>query len=68
MSDIVAELRALEAVIEINGNTGEPRYCGAENGGSWAAPQPKAGLNGSDYGTGRYDAALAVDALKGGDA
>lgn len=63
-----ARIAALGAVIEINGNAGEPRYCGAENGGSWAVPQPKAGFNGSDYGTGRYDAAHAIRALKGGDA
>lgn len=49
--------------IETNQQTGEPRLCGTE-AGNWSVPQPKAGYRGSDYGTGRYDAAAAILAME----
>lgn len=59
--------RAAEAAegapYQTNPNTGEVSIRGT-NSGNWSVPQPKAGFRGSDYGTGRYDAAAAVRAME----
>lgn len=49
--------------IEIYSETGEVSLRGSLNGGNWSVPQPIAGYRGSDYGTGRYDAAAAIRAM-----
>lgn len=52
---------ALGPIFWVNPRTGEPSICGTESG-NWSVPQPKDGMKGSDYGTGRYDAATAIRA------
>lgn len=54
---------AVGPVFEMNTRTGEPRYHGTEER-NWSVPQPIAGFRGDPYGTGRYDAAKAIRALK----
>ncbi len=50
-------------VYRTSGTTGEVSIRG-KDGGNWSVPMPQSGFKGSDYGTGRYDAAAAIRALK----
>lgn len=49
--------------LQKNTKTGEVSLRGKLDGGNWSVPQPLAGYRGSDYGTGRYDAAAAIRAM-----
>lgn len=55
---------AVGPVLHANPQTGEPSLHGTKDGGNWSVPQPLSGYKGSEYGTGRYDAAAAIRALK----
>ena len=46
-----------------SGTTGEVSIRG-NDAGNWSVPMPLSGFKGSDYGTGRYNAAAAIRALK----
>jgi hypothetical protein len=46
-------------VYKTSGTTGEVSLRGSD-GGNWSVPMPLSGFKGSDYGTGRYDAAAAI--------
>lgn len=54
---------AVGPVYRTSPKTGEPALHGTD-AGNWSVPMPLAGYIGSDYGTGRYDAAAAIRARK----
>ena len=55
--------RVAEGPVYRTSGTGEVSIRGTDKG-NWSVPMPISGFTGSDYGTGRYDAAAAIRELK----
>ena len=55
--------RVAEGPVYRTSGTGEVSIRGTDKG-NWSVPMPISGFTGSDYGTGRYNAAAAIRALK----
>lgn len=54
--------RVAEGPVYRTSGTGDVAIRGTD-AGNWSVPQPLSGFKGSDYGTGRYDAAAAIRVL-----